>query len=78
MKFPQDRKKMKKQLGKVKTTGTYKGKSNKLGGGGRFAQVEAKAKAGGASNPAAVAAAIGRKKYGKKRFQAMAAKGKKK
>lgn len=53
---------------KVKTTGTYHGKSNKLGGGGRFAQVEAKAKASGASNPAAVAAAIGRKKYGAKKF----------
>lgn len=32
---------------------------------------------GGARNPAAVAAAIGRKKYGKEKFQAMAAAGKK-
>ena len=31
----------------------------------------------GVKNPAAVAAAIGRKKYGKEKFQAMAAKGKK-
>jgi len=53
-------------------------KSMKLGGGGRFAKLKAKiAKKGGVSNPAAVAASIGRKKYGKKKFQAMAAKGKK-
>lgn len=61
--------------GKVKKTGKYKGKSNKLGGGGRFKQIEDKARASGASNPGAVAAAIGRKKYGKKRFQQMAAAG---
>ncbi len=48
-----------------------------LGQGGRFAAVEKAAAKGGATNPAAVAAAIGRKKYGKKRFQAMAAKGRK-
>jgi hypothetical protein len=35
------------------------------------------AKKGGVRDPGAVAAAIGRKKYGKKRFQAAAAKGKK-
>jgi hypothetical protein len=46
---------------KIKKTGTYKGKSNKLGGGGRFAQVVAAAKKGGAKNPAAVAAMVGRK-----------------
>ena len=34
----------------------------KLGGGGRFKAVEAKAAASGARNPAAVAAAAGRKK----------------
>ena len=38
----------------------------------------AAAKKGGARDPAAVAAAIGRKKYGKQKFQAMAAKGKRK
>jgi hypothetical protein len=54
-----------------------KAKSSKLGSGKRFASVEKAAKAGGAKNPAAVAAAIGRKKYGKKRFQKMAAAGKK-
>ena len=49
----------------------------KLGTGARFAAVEREAAASGADNPAAVAAAAGRKKYGKKRFQAMAAKGRK-
>lgn len=57
--------------------GLEEGKSMKLGGGGRFAKVEAAARKGGASNPAAVAAAVGRKKYGKKKFQTLAAKGKK-
>jgi len=42
-----------------------------------FKAVMASAKKGGARNPAAVAAAIGRKKYGKEKFQAMAAAGKK-
>lgn len=40
-----------------------------------FKAVEASAKAGGARNPAAVAAAAGRKKYGKERFQKAAAAG---
>lgn len=53
-------------------------KSMKPGGGGRFAALKSKlAKRGGVSNPGAVAAAIGRAKYGKGRFQAMAAKGRK-
>jgi len=43
-----------------------------------FKAVMAAAKKGGARDPAAVAAAIGRKKYGKEKFQAMAAAGKKK
>lgn len=46
-----------------------------LGQGGRFAAVEASAKASGASNPAAVAAAVGRKKYGAKKMAAMSLKG---
>lgn len=54
----------------TKKTGTFHGKSNKLGGGGRFAQMEAK----GASP--ALAAFIGRKIYGKKKMAKMAAKGK--
>jgi len=51
-------------------------KSMKLGGGGRFAKLEKSLK-GKVSDPAAVAAAIGRKKYGKAKFQKMAAAGKK-
>lgn len=48
----------------------------KLGSGKRFAALKAKiAKQGNVSNPAAVAAAIGRKKFGKSRFQKLAAKG---
>lgn len=49
----------------------------KLGGGGRFKALVAKLKnKKGISNPKAVAAFIGRKKFGKKRFQQLAAKGK--
>lgn len=48
-----------------------------LGQGGRFAAVEASARASGARDPAAVAAAVGRKKYGKKKFAALGAKGRK-
>ncbi len=40
-----------------------------------FKKVEAAAAASGARDPGAVAAAAGRKKYGKKRFQEAAAKG---
>jgi len=47
----------------------------KLGSGGRFKKLKASIK--GARDPGAVAASIGRKKYGKKKFQSMAAKGKK-
>ncbi len=53
----------------TKKTGKFEGKSNKLGGGGRFAQLEAK----GVSP--ALAATIGRKLYGKKKMSKMAAKG---
>lgn len=55
--------------------GTFKGKSNKLGGGGRFAQIAAKA--GGGKKGAAIAASVGMKKYGKAKMTKMAAKGKK-
>lgn len=51
-------------------------KSMKLGGGGRFAKVEAAAKKFGAKNPGAVAAAAGMKKYGKGKMEAMAKAGK--
>lgn len=43
-----------------------------------FNKLKAKiAKRGGVRNPGAVAASIGRKKYGKRRFQKAAARGKK-
>ena len=52
----------------------------KLGGGGRFAKLVAKAQAQGYSKESvkAIAAAVGRAKYGTKKFQALAAKGRKK
>lgn len=53
-------------------------KSMKLGGGGRFAALKSKfAGRKGIRNPGALAASIGRNKYGKGRFQAMATKGRK-
>lgn len=63
------------------TTTTREGRSKmakpKLGSGARFAALKNKiAKRGDVRNPAAVAAAIGRAKYGKERFQKLAAKGK--
>lgn len=53
-------------------------KKPKLGTGERFKKVEASAKKSGARDPAAVAAAAGRKKYGAKKMASMAAKGRKK
>ena len=50
-------------------------KKYRPGEGGRFKALTEAVKAGGAKVPEAVAAAIGRKKYGKKKFQRMAAKG---
>lgn len=49
-----------------------------LGQGGRFAAVEEQAEKSGARNPAAVAAAAGRKKYGAAKMAKMAAAGRKK
>ena len=50
----------------------------KLGSGKRFQQLKEKlARRKGVRDPGALAAAIGRKKYGKKRFQELAAKGRK-
>ena len=51
-------------------------KSMKPGGGGRFQKMKKKLK-GKVKDPAAVAAAIGRAKYGKAKFQKMAARGRK-
>ena len=50
-------------------------KKSKVGEGARFKALEESARASGASNPAAVAAARGRKKYGKAKLQEMAAAG---
>lgn len=50
----------------------------KLGSGKRFSAIEEKAKASGAMNPAAVAAAAGIKKYGVKKMTKLAVAGKKK
>lgn len=51
-------------------------KTSKPGEGKRFAAMSKLVEAGGAKDPDAVAAMIGRKKYGKKRFQEMASAGK--
>jgi hypothetical protein len=48
-----------------------------LGSGERFKQLTEKLEKQGAKNPKALAAFIGRKKYGKAKMQEMAAKGKK-
>lgn len=55
-------------------------KTMEPGGGGRFAAMVGKLKSKGKSEESAeaIAASIGRKKYGKSRFQSMAAAGKKK
>jgi hypothetical protein len=52
-------------------------KKPKLGSGARFNAIESKAKKSGASNPAAVAASIGIKKYGETKMHKMAMAGKK-
>lgn len=53
-------------------------KSMKPGGGGRFALLKHRlAGRKGITDPGALAAAIGRKKYGKAKFQHMAAVGRK-
>jgi len=46
-----------------------------LGSGARFAALRDKLDKKGVDDPGALAASIGRKKYGKKRFQALSAKG---
>lgn len=49
-----------------------------LGSGGRFAALSSALSARkGVENPGALAAYIGRKKYGKEKFQGLAAKGRK-
>lgn len=51
-------------------------KKAKLRSGTRFRKLTKELSAKGAENSAALAAWIGRKKYGKKRFQKLATKGK--
>lgn len=48
-----------------------------LGSGARFRQLKGKLAKRGASNPGALAAYIGRKKYGAKKFSKLSAKGRK-
>jgi hypothetical protein len=75
------KKKVKKSLSKRRAARkNYKkvAAKSKPGEGSRFKAVEKSAAASGASNPAAVAASVGRKKYGKAKFQKMAAAGRKK
>lgn len=52
-------------------------KKAKLGSGTRFKAVEKSAAKSGATNPAAVAATVGIKKYGAKKMEKMAKAGKK-
>jgi hypothetical protein len=52
-------------------------KKPKLGTGKRFKAVEKSAAASGAKDPAAVAAAAGRKKYGEAKMEKLSLKGKK-
>lgn len=58
---------------------TYKGKSTKPGGGGRFAKMVDSLKREGKSTKSAkaIAASIGRKKYGAEKMAKMAATGRK-
>jgi len=51
--------------------------SDAPGGGGRFRKLKGKLAKRGAKHPGALAAWIGRKKYGTKRFAEMSRKGKK-
>ena len=62
----------------MKSGGVYvhNGGSMKLGGGGRFAALKGKlAKEPGITNPGALAASIGRRKYGAAKMAKMAAAG---
>jgi hypothetical protein len=52
-------------------------KSMRPGGGGRFAAMKKKLAARGAKNPGALAAYIGREKWGSKRMAKWSAKGRK-
>lgn len=58
---------------------TYKGKSLKAGGGGRFARLTDKLKKKGysAGRAKAIAASVGRKKYGARKMARWSAQGRK-
>ena len=67
----------KKNYANVSGSFTHNSPKAPLGSGGRFAALKAKlATRGDVRDPGAVAAAIGRKKFGKKKFQVLAAAGK--
>ena len=68
----------KKNYANVSGSFTHNSPKAPLGSGGRFAALKGKLAArGDVTNPGAVAAYIGRKKYGKAKFQKMAAAGRK-
>jgi hypothetical protein len=73
-------KKDEKMMGGKKKLYKAGGKSMEPGGGGRFAAMVKKLKSKGKSEESAkaIAASVGRKKYGKSRFQKMAAEGRSK
>lgn len=52
-------------------------KTPRLGSGARFRRLTASLRTRGARNPAALAAWIGRRKYGRARFAALATRGRK-
>jgi hypothetical protein len=60
----------------MRTMATYAGKP--AGSGENFKKLASDLARRGVKNPKALAAWIGRRKYGKKKFQAMAAKGRRK
>jgi len=71
--------KQKSQNGTYEVTMADGKKSMKPGGGGRFAALKSKlGREKGVDDPGALAAVIGRQRYGKARFQEMAAKGRSK
>jgi hypothetical protein len=53
-----------------------KRKSMRVGGGGRFSKLKSELSERGVKDPGALAASIGRAKYGKARFSKMGAAGK--
>lgn len=72
------KKKSKATQKKLRTAQKRTQKTAKLGSGARFKALEKSIAASGADDPGAVAASIGMKKLGKKRFEGLAAKGRKK